>query len=399
MVRVCSYTRLKKSMKTINESALTQYKFITTLMRLLTLKRLVVSFALVVGATVLYMITSEQMKCSELNFPQRCLSYSVNEITNDKVAQEASRNASPISSAADPAQRELGGWENPVSESVLAQEERFVLILIISAPFNTIRRLAIRQTWLSILADNSFALDRPNIGAMKDPTNSSNTLLIQYFFVCGHYYPRVESAVVNETEVYGDILRLRYTEKYSLLVHKTLTSLKLASTMNVEFVVKIDDDVYLDVPRMVWFLKTASLPEKLYAGHLIYRGKIIRRKLSKWYVSYQDYNETAVFPVYCNGPFYILSKNIVLEFLTASNHTRTFPLEDAYLGVLANKVGIVPTKLRKSGVIILFNFRLKAESEWEDSKLTKYFALGHRLTPERFFAFHKRYVNMTVSYL
>lgn len=150
---------------------------------------------------------------------------------------------------------------------------------------------------------------------------------------------------------------------------------------------------------MVWFLKTASLPEKLYAGHLIYRGKIIRRKLSKWYVSYQDYNETAVLPVYCNRPFYILSENIVLEFLTASNHTRSFPLEDAYLGVLANKVGIVPTKLRKSGVIILFNFRLKAESEWEDSKLTKYFALGHRLTPERFLAFHKRYVNMTVSYL
>ena len=100
--------------------------------------------------------------------------------------------------------------------------------------------------------------------------------------------------MANETEVYGDILRLKYTEKYSLLVNKTLTSLKFASTMNVKFVVKIDDDVYLDFPRMVWFLKTASLLERLYAGNLIHRGKIIRRKQNKWYVSYQDYNETAV---------------------------------------------------------------------------------------------------------
>lgn len=235
---------------------------------------------------------------------------------------------------------------------------------------------------------------------MKDPTNSSNALLIQYSFVYSHFYPRVESAVANETEVYGDILRLKYTEKYSLLVNKTLTSLKFASTMSVKFVVEIDDDVYLDVPRMVWFLLwLASLPERLYAGNLIRRGKIIRRKQNKWYVSYQDYNETAVFPVYCSGPFYILSKSVVLEFLAASNYTRTFPLEDAYLGVLAKKLGIVPTNLRKGGVIILFNFRLKAEHVWEDSKLTKFFALGHSLTPERFFAFHKRYVNMTISYL
>jgi len=365
-------------------------------MRLLTPKKLVFSFALVVGGIVLYIKTSEHMKCSELNFLQKCLSFS--EITNDKLVQEAARKSSPIS-LADPVQKEYREWENPLGQSVLGQEERFVVILIISAPFNRIQRLAIRQTWLSILADNSVALGRPNIRDMKDPTNSPNTLLIQYFFVCGHSHPRVESAVANETEVYGDILRLKYTEKYSLLVNKTLTSLKFASIMNVKFVVKIDDDVYLDVPRMVWFLKTASLPERLYAGSLIHRGKIIRRKQHKWYVSYQDYNETAVFPVYCNGPFYILSKSVVLELLAASKYTRTFPLEDAYLGVLAKKLGIVPTNLPKGAVIILLNFRLKAEHVWEDSKLTKFFALGQSLTPVRFFAFHKRYVNMTISYL
>lgn len=72
-----------------------------TQMRLVTRKRLVFSFALVVGVIVLYIITSEHMKCSELNFLPKCLSFS--EITNDKLAQEAARKSSPIS-LGDPVQ-------------------------------------------------------------------------------------------------------------------------------------------------------------------------------------------------------------------------------------------------------------------------------------------------------
>ena len=102
---------------------------------------------------------------------------------------------------------------------------------------------------------------------MKNPSNSSNNLVIHYWFVCGHDTKvEVESAVRNESAVYGDILRLNYTETYSLLAFKTMSSLWLASTMDVQFIVKVDDDVYLHVPKMIWWLKTSSLSEKLYAG-------------------------------------------------------------------------------------------------------------------------------------
>ena len=102
---------------------------------------------------------------------------------------------------------------------------------------------------------------------MKNPSNSSNNLVIHYWFVCGHDTKvEVESAVRNESAVYGDILRLNYTETYSLLAFKTMSSLWLASTMDVQFIVKVDDDVYLHVPKMIWWLKTSSLCEKLYAG-------------------------------------------------------------------------------------------------------------------------------------
>lgn len=369
-------------------------------MKRVSMKRVLVGFCLLVAATVLYMITFQQMKCSKLNqFLQTCPSYSVGEITANKATQEPSRNAFPPLYSTDTAHREFLGWENPLSEPLLTEKERFVLIMIMSAPYNR-RRSVIRQTWLSTLTDNPVAPSRSNIRAMKDPIYSSNTLLVQYFFVCGHYYrdPRVEPDVENETRVYGDILRLGYAETYSLLVHKTMISLKFVSRMNVKFVVKIDDDVYLDVPRMIWWLRTASLPEKLYAGTLVYHSRAIRRTTSKYYVSYQDYNDT-FFPVCCNGPFYILSKNAIIELLAAFSSTRTFPLEDAYLGVLSKKVGIAPTQLRDKGALILYRLSKTLEHKWEDSKLNKYFALGDSLTPEPLFALHKRYANMPVRYV
>ena len=127
------------------------------------------------------------------------------------------------------------------------QENEQLIIFITSAPFHTSRRLSIRQTWLSLLVSNSVALGRSNIRTlMKNSSNSSSNLIIHYWFVCGHDTKvEVESAVRNESAVYGDILRLNYTESYSLLAIKTMSSLWLASVMDVQFIVKVDDDVSL----------------------------------------------------------------------------------------------------------------------------------------------------------
>ena len=282
------------------------------------------------------------------------------------------------------------------SEDPLAQVERFVLILITSAPWHTNQRQAVRQTWLSFLVNNSIALGRSNIRAMKDPSNTSDTLVVNYWFVCGHDKEnKVELSLENETQVYGDILRLNYTEKYSLLVQKTLSSLRFASTMDVKFIIKVDDDVYLHVPRLIWWLKTASLPEKLYAGQVFDRSMVIRNRRSKWYVSEQYFSET-YFPPYCNGPFYILSKNVVLELLKASSGDRlsSFPIEDVYIGILAKRTGIKPIQLLLKGVFIYPKVPRAVEKSWKDYKLNKFFALGHGLSTQRLFAIHERFLKL-----
>ena len=275
----------------------------------------------------------------------------------------------------------------------LIQANEQLIIFITSAPFYTSRRLSIRQTWLSLLVSNSVARRRSNIRTlMKNPSNSPSNLVIHYWFVCGHdTNVDVESAVRNESAVYGDILRLNYTESYSLLAFKTMSSLWLASVMDVQFIVKVDDDVYLHVPKMIWWLKTSSIPEKLYAGAVINGGKVIRNPKHKWFVSEQFLNDT-LFPPYCNGPFYILPKSTLLELLKVSlNEGLTpFPLEDAYIGILAKRVGIAPLQLNGKHVLIA--------GPWvgiglEDKKLNDFFALGHGLSIERMFKLHTRFTN------
>ena len=279
------------------------------------------------------------------------------------------------------------------NQTQLIQANEQIIIFITSAPLYTSRRLSIRQTWLSLLVNNSVARGRSNIRTlMKNSSNSSSNLVIHYWFVCGYDTKvEVESAVRNESAVYGDILRLNYTESYPLLAFKTMSSLWLASVMDVQFIVKVDDDVYLHVPKMIWWLKTSSIPEKLYAGAVINGGKVIRNPKHKWFVSEQFLNDT-LFPPYCNGPFYILSKSTLLELLKVSSNEglTPFPLEDAYIGILAKRVGIAPLQLNGKHVLIVGPWK---RINWEGKKLNDFFALGHALSIERMFKLHARFTN------
>ena len=105
---------------------------------------------------------------------------------------------------------------------------------------------------------------------------------------------------------------------------------------------KVDDDIHLHIPKMIWWLKMSSLPEKLYDGKVQdgVEFKVIRDPKHEWFVSEQFLNDSW-FPPYCNGPFYSLSKSAFLELLkVSSNEGPThFPLEDANIGILAKRVG------------------------------------------------------------
>ena len=75
----------------------------------------------------------------------------------------------------------------------------------------------------------------------------------------------------------------------------------------------------------------------------------------------------------------------------SSNECLThFPLEDAYIGVLAKRVGIAPLPLNGKHVLIA--------GPWvgiglEDKKLHDFFALGHGLSIARMFKLEYIYID------
>ena len=70
-----------------------------------------------------------------------------------------------------------------------------------------------------------------------------------------------------------------------------------------------------------------------------------------------------------------------------------FPLEDAYIGILAKRVGIAPLQLNGKHVVITGP---RVGIGLEDKKLNDFFALGHGLSIERMFKLHERFINLTL---
>lgn len=92
-----------------------------------------------------------------------------------------------------------------------------------------------------------------------------------------------------------------------------------------------------------------------------------------------------------------MSKKVVLEFLNASKIIRSFKMEDAYLGVLAKYLGIIPTQLDGEGTLIRL-WLLQLEIIWDDATFNETFEVGDSLSPERLFAINERYLKLETGF-
>lgn len=132
-----------------------------------------------------------------------------------------------------------------------------VYIAIISAPGYVRKRESIRSTWKSQLSE----------------IYTSNSIeVVGFAFVVGnHKSENNQQEIKDESDKYGDILQVDIVDTYYNL------TLKLAGLMNwlhkscnhVDFILKIDDDVYVNVRNFVNVV-TSNDPstEKLFGLHI-----------------------------------------------------------------------------------------------------------------------------------
>ena len=203
------------------------------------------------------------------------------------------------------------------------------LIIVVCSGFDNIfERHVIRNTW------------------------GSNEMLTQYLvmirFLIGDQKeerPYMNVLINKENEIFQDIIQADFIDTYDNLTLKSIALVHWVKTYcgSAEYILKIDDDVYVNTKILVSFLQTKNATEKHMIGLLRKDIKVIRhqpKKHMKWVMSYEEYpNDT--YPLYLLGAAYVISGSAVSALYDATFRVPLFRLEDVYItGLCAKEAGI-----------------------------------------------------------
>ncbi|KAG7312625.1 hypothetical protein JYU34_000942 [Plutella xylostella] len=198
-----------------------------------------------------------------------------------------------------------------------------LLVLVTSAPDHAAAREAVRLTW-------GHAALRRDIG---------------FAFVLGSLDSRHEAkadAIRAEDELYGDIIIGNSRDTYSNLTLKTLSMLEWVHTYcpEVPRLLKADDDMFINVPRLLKFIDARMNETRTIWGRVFERISPQRSLRSKYYLSPRQYPSN-VFPDYAIGGAYLMTTDVAGELLQAAGQEPYLRLEDVFVtGVLASKLKI-----------------------------------------------------------
>lgn len=231
--------------------------------------------------------------------------------------------------------------------------------MVTSAINHSLERDTIRRTWgqwagsdLSAIhaSDNQVAQKMPNKTSKKPPNvltvHSLPPKSAKMVFVLGALQgdEPVSMAVKEESRLFGDILVEDFIDSYTNLTLKTVFMLKWVhqNCPKAQYVMKVDDDVFLNVPHLQYdlFNKTDT---SLLTGSLICGARPIHNQWSKYYTPHYMFRE-GKYPNYLSGTGYLMSGDMVKRLFDAALTTPYFHLEDVFLtGICAKKIGVRPT--------------------------------------------------------
>ena len=197
----------------------------------------------------------------------------------------------------------------------------FLLAFVHSAPSNFARRKVIRQTWA-----------HPSTLA---PLN------VKVVFILGlSLDPTINALVDTESAKYSDLVQGNFVDSYKNLTYKHLAGYKWVMRFcnYSKFIMKVDDDAFVDVFKVVSTLKYMFLsdygnsliairPAGILACSVFPEGTPVRRN-GKWALSHAEYPMTT-YPEYCSGVGYFASTDVLFKlFNTAHEKTANGSLKN-----------------------------------------------------------------------
>ena len=206
----------------------------------------------------------------------------------------------------------------------------FLLIYVLSARENKAPRDIIRYTW----------------GSVKVCYGKH----VHVVFLTGQKNDGYESSLKNENDEYGDIIEGTFKDTYENLTYKSVMGLHWVNNFcnETRFVMKTDDDVVVNIYKLVHFLIEVDSKIRAASGFLYCnvegRGHgvaPIRRNESKFYMNETEYRYD-LYPPYCHGPGYVFSFDVAARLLESTKRVPIFKFEDVFMGFCTKTAGIEP---------------------------------------------------------
>lgn len=198
----------------------------------------------------------------------------------------------------------------------------FLLILVSTNVGNFDRRHLIRKTWG---ADYSIKTKWKTVFLLGKNSNDKEM-----------------KTAKKESEIYGDMVQADYHEHFWNMSYKVAMGFEWSMKYcSFSYLLKSDDDVFVNTFGMMDFLSKYTTPKKkFYTGNIMV-GSVVMRD-GRYAVSPEEYNGT-VYKPYCSGGGYVLSRDVVKKFLSYFDVLKPLKIDDAYIGLLADRAGVKVT--------------------------------------------------------
>ncbi|XP_071171184.1 beta-1,3-galactosyltransferase 5-like [Mytilus edulis] len=142
-----------------------------------------------------------------------------------------------------------------------------------------------------------------------------------------------QKEIEQESVKYRDIIQGNFIDSYRNLTYKRVFGLFWVNRFcdNVKYVIKIDDDITINIPVLIPYLSNKQNKIKVSECRTVIAARPKRGIRSKWYMSLSEYPFTT-FPPYCAGPSSIMSADVIRLMYEATHFVPFFWLEDVYGG-------------------------------------------------------------------
>lgn len=220
----------------------------------------------------------------------------------------------------------------------------FLAVVVCSAPDHAPERQAIRDTWARDVRPGHSAVYFL-LGRHAEDAAGQRTMERARVRSIGSVQSD-DSSLLPESSVFGDVIRADFEDTSRNQTLKSLLLLQWAHTFcpRVSFILKADDDAYVDLPGLIGLLeaKKAAFENDTRrgnsAGFLLgkrHESRPIGRKRRRYYGSPAG----SWVPIYLSGAAYVMSGGIVGPMLRKALETPALHHENVFLtGVVASKL-------------------------------------------------------------